>query len=171
LLILSSLDISINFFDPDATQVSLEINPKRLVIDEHDLGNTALSQKATITNTSPLGNPPATVCVQSFASVLSPHNSINQVVADGSNGNNNKVQCIFDNGSGNIKKDCLDDTTGSACTTIEPQSSATFSVLMPEKVSGGPRFFGNSPYDIVFSAGGTETYTLKFWYEARDILP
>ncbi|MFH1170175.1 MAG: hypothetical protein V1704_01280 [Candidatus Vogelbacteria bacterium] len=158
--------VLLNFFDPNATQISLDANPKLLVINNHNGGQTALSNESTITNNSV--DTPATVCVQSFISLIPPFKSIDAVVSDGVEGNTQKVKCVFNNGSESMT-DCSDTN---ACTTIAPNGGiATFSVMIPTLVRNGPRFNQNSPYEIKLGAGQNNPISLRFKYNAGDIVP
>ncbi len=151
--------VSIRFFDSNDPQIDLSAEPKLLVVNNHNLGQTAISNESTIKNNS---TEPATVCVQSFKSLIYPYKSIDAVTGQGVR-SQEKVSCLF-----NVNGDLKDCSAIDNCATIDPNGTVTFSVMMPKLVIDGPRFRQNSPYEIYLT---NLPYPLVFRYRASDIRP
>ncbi|MEK7208632.1 MAG: hypothetical protein AAB677_00010 [Patescibacteria group bacterium] len=145
----SGRSVTVNFYDPNQA-ISLDASPKFIKIVYQDAGRPATSNKSVISNNSAI---PANVCVESFVSVSG--TDINTVTNTES-----RVQC---NGGSVTGRDCRPNF----CFNIGPNSTADFSVKVPDKSA---RVNNGSPYRIKLKAGLGEVI-IRFEYQVSDVGP
>ncbi len=149
--------LTLNFWDSTISSISLIATPLVIGIDYHTEGQSADSNKSTITATGVTADLPLRIL--SFTSAISGQ-TIDEVIS-AIPGVHPKLQCILNS----IIGDC-----STVSTILSPSNSiVTLQVRVPEKLI---QILNNSPYRITIGTGRPgEQANITFQYRVRDIRP